>query len=258
MRILFIRHGEPDYEHDTLTERGWREAELLSEQIESLSPGEIYVSPLGRARDTASCTLKKLGREEIILPWLEEFAARVDPNLSEEVRQAYATELKMVDGRYKPRIVWDILPSYWTEHAEYYHPEDWRNSEIARCSDMVEQYDKVCAGLDALLAEHGYVREGRHYHVEKSSSDTITFFCHFGITAVMLSHLWSCSPFITLQHTVTAPSSVTEIFTEERQQGIADFRLTRLGDVFHLTSAGEKPSFHARFCERYENTEERH
>ena len=30
MNIYIIRHAEPDYEHDSLTEKGWREAELLS------------------------------------------------------------------------------------------------------------------------------------------------------------------------------------------------------------------------------------
>lgn len=29
MRILIIRHGDPDYKHDALTEKGRREATLL-------------------------------------------------------------------------------------------------------------------------------------------------------------------------------------------------------------------------------------
>ena len=29
MKIIFIRHGEPNYEIDSLTEKGWREACLL-------------------------------------------------------------------------------------------------------------------------------------------------------------------------------------------------------------------------------------
>lgn len=35
MRLLFIRHGDPDYEHDTLTEKGEREAELLADRLQS-------------------------------------------------------------------------------------------------------------------------------------------------------------------------------------------------------------------------------
>ena len=33
MRILIIRHGDPDYENDTLTEKGHREASLLAEKL---------------------------------------------------------------------------------------------------------------------------------------------------------------------------------------------------------------------------------
>ena len=33
MRIVFIRHGDPDYTTDTLTEKGKKEAALLAENI---------------------------------------------------------------------------------------------------------------------------------------------------------------------------------------------------------------------------------
>ena len=33
MNIYIIRHAEPDYEHDSLTEKGWREAELFCQGI---------------------------------------------------------------------------------------------------------------------------------------------------------------------------------------------------------------------------------
>ena len=46
MRILLIRHGDPDYENDTLTEKGCREAELLAKRALSLHMGKCYVSPL--------------------------------------------------------------------------------------------------------------------------------------------------------------------------------------------------------------------
>ena len=59
MKLLFIRHGDPDYTIDSLTEKGWKEAEFLSEKIAALDVRDFYVSPLGRAKDTASCTLKK-------------------------------------------------------------------------------------------------------------------------------------------------------------------------------------------------------
>ena len=54
MKIIFIRHGEPNYEIDSLTEKGWREAEMLSKRTAKWNVTDLYCSPLGRAKDTAS------------------------------------------------------------------------------------------------------------------------------------------------------------------------------------------------------------
>ena len=34
MKILIIRHAEPDYENNTITEKGWREAKMLAERLD--------------------------------------------------------------------------------------------------------------------------------------------------------------------------------------------------------------------------------
>ena len=58
MKLLIIRHGDPDYKNDTLTPKGWIEADLLSKRLEKINISKIYCSPLGRAKDTAKATLK--------------------------------------------------------------------------------------------------------------------------------------------------------------------------------------------------------
>ena len=75
MNVYIVRHAEPDYARDTLTEKGWREAELLSRRLENIPNGYYYTSPLGRARDTASLTLQKVGAQAQVCPWLREFDA---------------------------------------------------------------------------------------------------------------------------------------------------------------------------------------
>ena len=77
MRLIIVRHGDPNYEIDSLTETGWKEARLVAEKIAQLDVKDFYVSPLGRARDTASCTLEKMGRTATICDWLEEFPPRI-------------------------------------------------------------------------------------------------------------------------------------------------------------------------------------
>lgn len=257
MRILMIRHGDPDYVNDTLTEKGRREAFLLAQTAERLQVGKCYQSPLGRAQATARYTLEKLGKEAETLDWLREFPAQVDINLSKDLQRAY-NDTRMDGERFGMRIAWDMLPSYWTEHPEYIDPSQWRHSQVAQCSDLISVYDQTAENLDKLLKQYGYVRENRHYRVEKENQETITFFCHFGIICMLLSHLWSMSPFGLWQTLALAPTSVTEVVTEEREKGIAVFRALRLGDLSHLYAGNEPASFSARFCETYGSQEQRH
>ena len=36
MKLLIVRHGDPDYTIDSLTEKGWREARYLSQKLSKL------------------------------------------------------------------------------------------------------------------------------------------------------------------------------------------------------------------------------
>jgi probable phosphoglycerate mutase len=56
MKLLIVRHADPDYSIDSLTPTGWIEAELLSHRLAKLDVKAFYTSPLGRAKDTASLT----------------------------------------------------------------------------------------------------------------------------------------------------------------------------------------------------------
>ena len=74
---------------------------------------------------------------------------------------------------------------------------------------MKEEYDWVTQNFDKVLAEHGYVREGHYYRAEKANEDTLVFFCHFGVSCVLISYLLSISPLVMLQNFCAAPSSVS-------------------------------------------------
>ncbi len=260
MRILIFRHGDPNYEIDGLTDKGKVEAELLAKQIKSFGIEEAYVSPLGRAGATADYSLKELEMEAEVLDWLQEFPAYFDANKADpEARGAYKNELKIgSDGTYERRIVWDMMPSYFAEHPEVFDAKAWRDSEVAKASNIVEIYDHVIECFDAFLKNQGYKRDGNVYKVTEGNEKVLGFFCHFGITCVLLSRLWNVSPFVPMQFLAMAPTSLTEIVTEEREKGIAIFRALRIGDITHLTVGNEEPSFSARFCERFENENERH
>lgn len=252
MRLLLIRHGDPDYQHDCLTAAGRQEAKALAALLCRERIDAFYASPLGRAQETADYALRAAGRTAETLDWLQEFPARIDINGNSTLQRAYPDTARWPDGRFASRIVWDVVPAVLRSDPRYLDGALWRQTEVALHSNMAPLYDRVCAGLDALLARHGYLRlpDGT-YQAERPNGDTLALFCHFGVTGVMLSHLWGVSPFAVWHGAVTLPTSVTEMYTEEREPGVAAFRCTRIGDCSHLYAAGLAPSFSGRFCEQF-------
>ena len=242
MRILIIRHGDPDYEHDTLTEKGHREAKLLAEKLVKEKIDYFYSSPLGRAKDTCMYVAKAHGRENdvVIKDWLQEFGCH----------------MTLPSGRER-YIPWDMLPTEWVDNPQMYDYKNWYKQDFYEKGGMETRFRTVTNGLDTLLAEHGYTRDGEMYHTEKGHTKTIALFCHFGLEMVLLSHLCNISP-LPLWHNFTAlPTSVTTLYTEERREGQAIFRCCGFGDVGHLYAGNEEPSFAARFCEIY-HSDDRH
>ena len=241
MKLIIIRHGDPDYSIDSLTPTGWKEAKLLAERVSKWNVKAFYVSPLGRAQDTAKPTLEKMGREATVMDWLREFPVEV-----------YNPEGGSID------VAWDWLPGVWTKEPDFYDRDKWMDVPIFAKADMRRAYQYVADGLDALLERHGYRREGNYYRVVTPNEDTVVLFCHFGLECVLLSHLLGISPMPLWHGMAAAPTSVTTLNTEERRRGIASFRMAAFGDISHLYAAGEEPSFACRFCETYDNMDQRH
>ncbi|MBQ4119287.1 MAG: histidine phosphatase family protein [Clostridia bacterium] len=72
MLLYLIRHADPIYETDSLTDRGKLQAEALSKRLAKTGLDRIFCSPLGRAKDTAEYTCKLLGLEKTIEEWARE------------------------------------------------------------------------------------------------------------------------------------------------------------------------------------------
>lgn len=236
MKILFLRHAEPDYVHDSITEKGKIEASCLAKLLKEEYPEikDIYCSPLGRARATCKYTLNLFSKDATECSWLREFDASIS----------------RPDDNSKKHIAWDWLPEDMDNHSILYTP-NFMNDPILQDSDFKEKYDAVINGFDNILKDHGYVRNGTYYKVEEENHDTIAIFSHFGVSTIMISHLMNISPYPMWIHSVALPSSLTEFISEERREGKALFRMNRFSSYSHLEINGEKPSFAARFCETY-------
>ena len=236
MRLIFIRHAEPDYDIDGLTPKGEREAEFLSERIASWNITHCYSSPLGRARDTAAPSLIKTGQKATVCEWLKEFDYSItDP----------------VTGRYG--VPWDLMPEYFTKDPLYYDKNNWYRTPLYRTNPEIgTAWHDVCNALDVLLTKYGYYRDGELYRVKEQKESpvnepTLVFFAHLGVICVMLAHLIGVSPVMLWQGTFLAPTSVTVVNSEKRINDAAYFRIQTLGNTAHLYTHQEPVSYYGAF-----------
>ena len=170
MRIIFVRHGEPDYEKDCLTGTGKKQAEAAALRLKREGIEEIYASPMGRAAQTAACTAAQLGLKVRTLDYMHEISWG-GPGIPEEGH---------------PWTVSDWMIS--RENFDFFHAE-WREHPYFRDNACVRYLDEISARFDGLLLAQGYRHEGTRYLCETDRQKTIAVFSHGGSGACVLAHL---------------------------------------------------------------------
>lgn len=170
MRIIFVRHGEPNYEKDCLTETGKKQAAAAAIRLEREGIEEIYASPQGRASQTAAYTAERLGLPVRTLDYMHEISWG-GPGIPQEGH---------------PWTLSDWMIS--REDFDFYR-EDWRQHPYFKGNAAVRYLDEISVKFDAFLREQGYRHEGARYYCETDRQKTIALFSHGGSGACVLSHL---------------------------------------------------------------------
>lgn len=180
MDIIFIRHGQPQWAVDgmsqtdpSLTDLGQEQAALAAKRIatEPLSPSELIVSPALRSQQTATPIADATGLDMITIDDLVEVKM---PNW-EGVTEEKVIEIFMTTKHRPPEEWWDGLPG--GESFRTFH-------------------DRVTTALDSLLAERGMVRDdsdAQLWHVEEDPG-RIVIVAHGGTNSVCLTHLLGIPP----------------------------------------------------------------
>ncbi len=169
MRIIFVRHGEPDYDRDCLTDEGRRQAAAAAERLMREGISEIYTSPCGRASETASFTAARLGLPVTTLDYLHEIT--------------WGGEGIPCKGH--PWTLGDRM----LEDGFDFQTEDWQEHPFFCKNAAMECYRMITGQIDAFLASHGYIHEGCRFLCEGGKNKTIAIFSHGGSGACVLSHL---------------------------------------------------------------------
>ena len=174
MRILFVRHGEPDYAHDCLTPLGAVQAKAAAERLKEEGIEEIYSSPMGRATETARAAADVLGLEVKTLDFMHEIYWGSDdgtPVFADGHPWHIADEMA--------RQGWDLTDPSWKTHPFFVH------------NRAAAEVDKVSAGVDCWLASLGYEREGAYYRNVRAddAQHTVALFSHGGSSSAAMGRI---------------------------------------------------------------------
>lgn len=175
MRIVFVRHGDPNYSEDCLTETGRRQAERAAQRVEREGIGKIYSSSCGRAYETATYAAQRLGMGITKLDFMREIAWGGEEGLYCDGHPWICADDMFVRDGLSP------CDDLWKEHRHF------KNNRVLHC------LDDVSAEFDRLLERHGYSREGRLYRCVRENLETVAVYSHQGSSSVVISHLLGLS-----------------------------------------------------------------
>ncbi len=178
MRLIFVRHGEPDYANDCLTENGRKQAECTAARLHDEKITAIYASPMGRAVETASYTAKDHGLDIRILDFMHEINWGDRDSVT-------GTDEKVPNGGHP----WTLAYRMLTEDPSYVGADEWREHPYFRDNSCIDCYKTVAEGFDGFLDSLGFVRKNGLYECVGANDDTIALFAHGGSGAVMFSHV---------------------------------------------------------------------
>lgn len=222
MQLFIIRHADPDYATDSLTEAGHLEAEALGEYMKGIELDELYASPLGRAQETAEYVSKSTG-----LPIQTE----------EWTRELQGLGVKLPNG--DPIVAWDypgeLIPSRQEDFTEWHRSEDYWLKQ----PHVKKLYDEMIMKSDEFFKRLGLMRKGGVYEMTDPAIERkkIALVCHGGFGMTWLSHLLHLPLTFVWQAFWIAPSSVTTILFEKRHSDLLVPRCLRSNEVTHLREA---------------------
>ena len=224
MRLIFVRHGEPDYTHDCLTETGRKQAAAAAVRLEREGITAIYSSPNGRARETAEHTARRLGLPVTVLEYMHEISWGGEG----------------VPERGHP---WTL--SEWLIDREDFdfYSEDWRKHPYFAGNVATQYFDMISEKIDAFMLERGYRHQGTRFLCEGGKEETVAIFSHGGSGACALSRLLALPfPYVS----TVLPYDYTSIIILEfpvREGEFVHPRIELFNDAAHIRDTGSGPLF---------------
>ncbi len=222
MLLYVIRHGDPIYEPDSLTEKGKMQAEAVGRRLATRHFDRIYASGNIRAQQTAEPLCRLTGLKMQIEDWTSESNAWRDLSCEDD------------DGR--RTWAFTTKPNTFFRGNEEYHcaGDDWYSLPAFSKIDGKKAMERIVSASDDFLARQGYVREGRVYRCERPNDDRVAVFCHQGFGTTWMSHLLQIPPQIMWSCFDISHSSVSIFEFRNGKDGYTAPKCLCLSDMSHI------------------------
>lgn len=223
MILYIVRHGDPIYETDSLTERGKLQAEAVAKRMADAGINEVYSSPMGRARMTAEPTCRLLGLDCHIEDWAHEIQdERLTP---------------FPDGKLKSVTV--VQNTYYRENGNIDIPYE-RSCECQgfNTSGMKEAVARIERDGNGFLERLGYREENGVYRILRNNEDRVALFCHAAMGRAWLSSLLHIPVHIMWSSFAYTHTGVTVVEFANNENGFTAPRCRCFSDMSHLFAAG--------------------
>jgi len=211
MEVMLIRHADPDYSKDSITEKGRREAEALALSLNDKGLDDLYVSPLGRAQETCQYIAEALKVKPVTLDWLREIQLDVDLG-------------------YAP---WDFPGNDYLSGGHLPSPDKWwqrfKIGELLR-----PHFLNISRGFDKLMEGYGYRKFGNLYKGERPSDKRIALVAHGGMIMTLLAYLVHWPLPLVYIHCTIDTTGVTRLIWREFPSGYAIPKLVAFNELPHL------------------------
>ncbi len=179
MLLFYIRHGDPIYHPDDLTELGKRQAEAVARRLSLYGLDRIYSSTSTRARLTAEPTAQILKKDVTELDWCKEAYAYQELSVQ---RDGCKPKWIFADEELRSILVSNevaALGHQWWKHPALSDPR-YRSG-----------YERIRDNTHAFLAELGYVFDAQSgtYMATRENNQRIALFAHQGFGTAFMSAL---------------------------------------------------------------------
>jgi probable phosphoglycerate mutase len=223
MVLYIIRHGDPIYSTDSLTERGKLQAEAVAKRMQQAGINKIFTSPMGRARMTAEPTCRLLGLDYTVEDW------------SHEIEDERLTPFP--DGKMKSVSL--VQNTYYRENGNILLPyERAYECQGINGSKMNEIVPKIEAGGRDFLERLGYKEENGVYKILYPNEDRVALFCHSAMGRAWISTLLHIPLHIMWASFAYTHTGVTIIEFANNENGVTAPKCRCYSDMSHLFAAG--------------------